>query len=250
MARTDTARPVEAAPPEDSRGILSSPWVLVIAIAIGLLAFGFGFLRDPSISAPTRDPAWYTWRSNLMMHDAPKLLVGDWGPFAMFGGGYRVAVPLYGSIMQRVAGIDLYTFSAMMMVGVPILTGLALGAFSYRKHRDPMLFLIVMLATAAMFMTTPYQGYLDNITVLFLLCFLLAFWEPARTSWGARTAVFLTAWAAAYVHPTTCVVFGDWQSAGFLLSTLHMVFMYWRFDSQHRSASRWNLKVAPKRSRS
>ena len=32
-----------------------------------------------------------------------------------------------------------------------------------------MLFLIVMLATAAMFMTTPYQGYLDNITVLFLL---------------------------------------------------------------------------------
>jgi hypothetical protein len=170
MARTDTAPPVEAVPARGSRaGFLSSPWVLVIAIAVGLLAFGWGFLRDPSISAPTRDPAWYTWRSNLMMHDAPKLLVGDWGPFAMFGGGYRVAVPLYGSIMQRVAGIDLYTFSAMMMVGVPVLTGLALGAFSYRRHRDPMLFLIVMLATAAMFMTTPYQGYLDNITVLFLL---------------------------------------------------------------------------------
>jgi MFS family permease len=209
MARTDTARPLEAAPPQEPRGgILSSPWVLVIAIAVGLLAFGFGFLRDPSISAATRDPAWYTWRSNLMMHDAPKLLVGDLGPFAMFGGGYRVAVPLYGSIMQRVAGIDLYTFSAMMMVGVPVLTGLALGAFGYRRHRDPLLFLIVMLATAAMFMTTPYQGYLDNITVLFLLSFLLAFFEPARTSWGARTAVFLTGWAAAYVHPTTCVVFG------------------------------------------
>jgi hypothetical protein len=209
MARTDTAPPVEAVPARESRvGFLSSPWVLVIAIAVGLLAFGWGFLRDPSISAPTRDPAWYTWRSNLMMHDAPKLLVGDWGPFAMFGGGYRVAVPLYGSIMQRVAGIDLYTFSAMMMVGVPVLTGLALGAFSYRRHRDPMLFLIVMLATAAMFMTTPYQGYLDNITVLFLLCSLLAFYEPARTSWGARTAVFLTGWAASYVHPTTCVIFG------------------------------------------
>ena len=93
-----------------------------------------------------------------MMHDAPASLVGDWGPFAMFGGGYRVAVPLYGSIMQRVAGIDLYTFSAMMMVGVPVLTGLVLGAFSYRRHRDPLLFLIVMLATVAMFMTTPYVG--------------------------------------------------------------------------------------------
>src|SRR5262245_29611526 len=149
MARTDTAPPVTAVPEAEPRGgFLNSPWILVLAIAVGLLAFGFGFLRDPSISAPTRDPAWYTWRSNLMMHDAPKLLVGDWGPFAMFGGGYRVAVPLYGSIMQRVAGIDLYSFSAMMMIGVPILTGLALGAFSYRKHRDPGLFLLVMLATA------------------------------------------------------------------------------------------------------
>ena len=209
MARTDTARPTNgAAVDEAPRSLLGHPAVLVIAIIVGLLAFGFGFLRDPSISAPTRDPAWYTWRSNLMMHDSPALLVGDWGPFAMFGGGYRVAVPMYGSIMQRVAGIDLYTFSAMMMVGVPVLTGLVMGAFSYRRRRDPLLFLIVMLATAALFMTTPYQGYLDNITVLFLLSLLLAFLEPARTSWGARSAVFLTGMAAAYVHPTTCVVFG------------------------------------------
>ena len=85
----------------------------------------------------------------------------------MFGGGYRVSVPLIGSILQRVAGIDLYTFSAFMMVGVPVLTGLALGAFSWRTHRDPLLFLLVMLSTAALFMTTPYVGYLDNITVLY-----------------------------------------------------------------------------------
>ena len=111
MARTDTARPVEAAPPEDSRGILSPQWVLVAAIAIGLLAFGFGFLRDPSISAPTRDPAWYTWRSNLMMHDAPKLLVGDWGPFAMFGGG-KAALQRVGAAeraLARLAGRDALT---------------------------------------------------------------------------------------------------------------------------------------------
>ena len=30
-----------------------------------------------------------------------------------------------------------------------------------------------MLATAALFMTTPYVGYLDNITVLFLLSLMI-----------------------------------------------------------------------------
>jgi MFS family permease len=190
------------------RGWLSSPLVLIGAIGLLLVAFGWTFLQDPSISAPTRDPAWYTWRSNLMMHDYPGLIAGDWGPFSMFGGGYRVSVPLMGSILQRVAGIDLYTFSAFMMVGVPVLTGLALGAFSWRTHRDPLLFLLVMLATAALFMTTPYVGYLDNITVLYFLSLILAFFAPARTSWGARSAMFLIGIAAAFTHPTTCVIFG------------------------------------------
>jgi len=195
-------------PELQQRGRLSSPIVLIGAIALLLVAFGWTFLQDPSISAPTRDPAWYTWRSNLMMHDTPGLIAGDWGPFSMFGGGYRVTVPLFGSILQRVAGIDLYTFSAFMMVGVPVLTGLALGAFSWRTHRDPLLFLLVMLSTAALFMTTPYVGYLDNITVLYFLSLVLAFFVPARTSWGARTAMFLLGVAASFTHPTTCVIFG------------------------------------------
>ncbi len=194
--------------PETGRRVLGPPAILVLAILLLLLAFGWTFLRDPSISAPTRDPAWYTWRSNLIMHDQPGLVAGVWGPFSMFSGGYRVAVPLYGSILQRVAGIDLYTFSAFMMIGVPILTGLALGAFSYRRHRDPLLFLLVMLATAAVFMTTPYVGYLDNITVLYFLSLTLAFYEPGQTSWGARSALFLFSIAAAFTHPTTCVILG------------------------------------------
>jgi sugar phosphate permease len=195
-------------PETGRRGVLGSSWALVVAIAVLLLAFGWTFLQDPSISAPTRDPAWYTWRSNLIMNDDPGLVAGDWGPFSMFGGGYRVSVPLYGSILQRVAGIDLYTFSAFLMVGVPVLTGLALGAFGWRRHRDPLLFLLVMLATAALFMTTPYVGYLDNITVLYFLAMILAFFEPGRTSWGARTALFVLGIVAAYTHPTTCVIFG------------------------------------------
>ncbi|HEX6008539.1 MAG TPA: hypothetical protein VFZ50_00395, partial [Actinomycetota bacterium] len=167
--------------------VLASPAIPLLATLIVLVAFGWTFLQDPSISAPTRDPAWYTWRSNLIMNDEPGLVAGDWGPLicaeggsstacsSMFGGGYRVSVPLYGSILQRVAGIDLYTFSAFMMVGVPALTGLALGAFSWRRYRDPLLFLLVMLATAALFMTTPYVGYLDNLVVLYFLSLILAF---------------------------------------------------------------------------
>jgi hypothetical protein len=203
--------------PEAGSRFLRRPVVLVLAILILLVAFGWTFLRDPSISAPTRDPAWYTWRSNLIMHDDPGLVAGRWGPFSMFSGGYRVVVPLYGSILQRVAGIDLYTFSAFMMVGIPILAGLALGAFSYRRHRDPLLFLLVMLATAALFMTTPYVGYLDNITVLYFLSLILAFYEPGQTSWGARSALFLFGMAAAFTHPTTCVIFGVTLLAVFAL---------------------------------
>ncbi len=200
--------------------VLGKTVFLLLAIALVLVAFGWTFLQDPSISAPTRDPAWYTWRSNLMMTDSPGLIAGDWGPFHMFGGGYRVAVPLYGSILQRVAHIDLYTFSAFMMIGVPVLTGLALGVFVTRERKDPLLFLVTMLATAALFMTTPYVGYLDNITVLFVLSLLLAFYVPGREQWGARVALFLLGVVAAYVHPTTCVIFGFSLMAAFGLHVL------------------------------
>ena len=188
--------------------LIDRPLAVIVAMLGMLVAYGWTFLMDPSISAPTRDPAWYTWRSYLLMHGDPKLLVGDWGPLAMFGGGYRISVPLYGAVLQRVAGIDLYTFSAFMMVGIPILAGLALGAFAWRSRRDPLRFLLVLLATGAWFMTTPYVGYLDQAAVLYLLAITLAFVEPARTSWGARVALFLTGIAAAFTHPTTCVIFG------------------------------------------
>jgi hypothetical protein len=209
MTVTQDARQGDVvAVPEARGGALRTPALLIAVLLLLLVAFGWTFLRDPSITAPTRDPAWYTWRSNLMLHDDPGLIAGDWGPFHMFGGGYRVSVPLYGSVLQRVAGIDLYTFSAFMMIGIPALTGMALGVFAYRVHRDRLLFLLVVLATAALFMTTPYVGYLDNITVLYVLAMVLAFWPHARTSWGARVAMFLLGIVAAYTHPTTCVVFG------------------------------------------
>ena len=187
---------------------LGSWWVLAAATLLMLSVLGWRFVADPSLAAPTRDPAWYTWRANVVMEDDPGSVVGDWGPDGLFSGGYRVTVPLEGALLQRVAGIDTYSMAKLLMLGVPILTGLALGAGAARSRKDPVAFLTMLLATVALFLTTPYVGYLDNITVLFLLSLMLAFLGAARTSWGARTALFLIGIAAAFTHPTTCVLFG------------------------------------------
>jgi hypothetical protein len=47
----------------------------------------------------------------------------------------------------RATGIDPYTFSAFMMIGVPVLTGMALGSVT-RERRDLLLFVLTTLATA------------------------------------------------------------------------------------------------------
>ena len=207
-------------PPSDVRVVarrdpLGSWWVLALATLLMLGALGWRFVADPSLAAPTRDPAWYTWRANVIMQDDPGSIVREWGPNGLFSGGYRVAVPLEGALLERVAGIDTYSFAKFVMLGVPILTGLALGAGAVRSRGDPSAFLIMLLATVALFLTTPYVGYLDNITVLFLLALMLPFLQASRTSWGARTALFLIGIAAAFTHPTTCVLFGATMLAVF-----------------------------------
>jgi MFS family permease len=194
--------------PGSGSGWLGSWWVVGGAALLMLLALGWKFLADPSLSAPTRDPAWYTWRAQVILEADPVRVAQEWGPNGLFAGGYRVTVPLAGALLQQVVGIDRYTFSAYLMIGIPILTGLALGAALLRSRRDPLVVLTTLLATVALFLTTPYVGYLDNIAVLFLLALTIPFVHEARTSWGARTALFLIGVAAAFTHPTTCVIFG------------------------------------------
>lgn len=195
----------------EEREVQRFRWVapLLVVVLIGglLLIFGREFLVDPSRTAATRDPAWYTWRSGIIVQSTPGLVAGDWGPFHMFGGGYRVAVPTLGALLQGVGGTAQSSFPAFMMVGIPILAGLAFGAGAYRSTKSNLLYMLTMVLTGVFFLTTPYVGYLDNTFVLFVLAALIGFLEPARTSWGARSAVFLLAILAAYTHPTTCIVF-------------------------------------------
>ena len=209
MALTDTERaqaPTDTPPPTESR--LGHWWVIALVALLLLLALGWQFLLHPTITAPTRDPAWYTWRANVILESSPGSVVREWGPGSTFSGGYRVTTPLAGALLQRVAGIDQYSFSAFLMIGIPVLAGLALGAGAYRSRRDPLIVLLCMLVAAALFLTIPYVGYLDNTLMLFLLCAMLPFLGASRTSWGARSAVFLISVTAAFTHPTTCVIFG------------------------------------------
>ncbi len=209
MALTDTERAQAASDtPPTNVSRLGAWWVIALVAMVLLLALGWQFLLHPTITAPTRDPAWYTWRANVILESSPGSVVREWGPGSTFSGGYRVTTPLAGALLQRVAGIDQYSFSAFLMIGIPVLAGLALGAGAYRYKKDPLIVLLSMLVAAALFLTIPYVGYLDNTLMLFLLCALIPFLGPSRTSWGARSAVFLISVAAAFTHPTTCVIFG------------------------------------------
>jgi hypothetical protein len=208
MAVTDAVRAeARPTPAESSGSLLGRPWVLAGAAVLLLLLFGWPFIQDPTLSAPTRDPAWYTWRTELLMNARPDVIVAEWGPFGMFSGGYRVTVPVAGALLQRVVGVDGVTFTTLLMVVLPVLSGLVLGAFAYRHRRDPLLFLLTLFASAGLFLSTPYIGYLDNQMGLYLLALTLPFIAPARTSWGARSAVFLFMLLATLTHPTTVAIF-------------------------------------------
>ena len=119
------------------RAWLSSGWVIAGFALVLLLVLGWRFLADPSLSAPTRDPAWYTWRVQVVTEGDPGAITSpNWGPSGLFSGGYRVSTLVSGALLQRVAGIDRYSFSAFFMLGMPILTGLALGAGAFRSRKD------------------------------------------------------------------------------------------------------------------
>ena len=111
-------------------------------------------------------------------------------------------------MLQRVAGIDRYTFSTLFMVGIPLLAGLALAAAFYRSRRDPVVIHMAMLAAVALFMSTPYIGYLDNATVLFLLCLTLPFLHE-RARRGARAPrCSSSGWPPRSCTRRRCVIFG------------------------------------------
>jgi Major Facilitator Superfamily len=224
VAVAEAASPEPGPPERIGRAggwFLSSPWLLLGSAVLMLVLFGWNFLLHPTLSAPSRDPAWYTWRAQLLTAAAPSSVVREWGPFGMFSGGYRVSMPLTGAWLMRMGGIHRYTFSIIVMVGIPTLGSLALAAFAWRHRRDPVALLMTFFASAALFLTIPYVGYMDNVTCLWILALTLPFLRPAREgSWGARSAIVLLMFVATLTHPTTTAFFSAVLVAG---AALHLV---------------------------
>ena len=210
--------------------VLGRPVAFLMTALIVLLLFSWTFITNSERVAPTKDPAYYTWRAELLISDDPVRLLEVEGPKVegaggLFASGYRVAAPILGGLLRRIPAVAPLSTTVFLMVGIPVLTALLLAAFAYQQRGDPLVFHAVALGSASLYLTPPFVGYLDNILCLFFLAAALFFIRPSRESWGARIAFGAFLVLAGLTHPTTLVIFGLVLGA---MSGLRLLFR--RFD--------------------
>jgi hypothetical protein len=204
---TERARKGALPEGETRRGLLGHPLAYASTTVVLFALFGWTFIANPDRVAPTKDPAYYTWRTEALISEDPVTLLEIKGPFDMFAGGYRVAAPVVGGYLRQVAGISSLNVTSLLMVAVPVLTALLLAGFAFRQRRDPLLWHAVALGAASLYLTPPFVGYLDNILCLMFLAAAIWFLDGVRASWAARAGLFLFLVLAGYTHPTTLAIF-------------------------------------------
>ncbi|MDQ3620297.1 MAG: hypothetical protein M3391_09250 [Actinomycetota bacterium] len=187
--------------------ILGHPLAYLATALLLLAVFGSTFIMNPDRVAPTKDPAYYTWRTEALVSEDPATLLEVQGAFDMFAGGYRVAAPVLGGYLREAAGFSSLKVTAFLMVLVPVATALLLGGYAYRQRKDPLIFHVVAIGAASLYLTPPFVGYLDNILCLMFLAAAIWFIGPARDRWGPRIALFIFLLLAGFTHPTTLVIF-------------------------------------------
>lgn len=197
----------QAGPADDVSRVLGHPVAYAVTAAILLSVFGWTFFTDSERVAPTKDPAYYTWRTELLVSEKPATLLEVTGPFDVFSGGYRVSSSVMGGYLRRVAGVSTLHVTVFLVVALPVLIALLLGGFAFRQRGDPLIFHAVALGAGSLLLTPPFVGYLDNVLCLFFLTASLWFIAPSRDSWPARVAFGLFLLAASFTHPTTLVIF-------------------------------------------
>ena len=111
MAATDTVTSDVTRVPDGRRPILERGWLVAVFGLVLLLVLGWRFLADPSLSAPTRDPAWYTWRAQVVMEGDP--------------GAAMIDTILCDIRMPRASGLEAITYFRKHYPSVPVvvLTG-------------------------------------------------------------------------------------------------------------------------------
>jgi hypothetical protein len=222
---SERARPeVQKYEGKDAR-VLGHPAAFLATAAILLALFGWTFIANQDRVAPTKDPAYYTWRTETQVSEDPQTLLGIEGAYDMFSGGYRVVASEIGGFLRRIPAVSTLNVTVLLMVGVPVLTALLVAGFAYRHRRDPLLFHSVAFGVASLYLTPPFVGYLDNILCLMFLAAALWFIGPARTTWAGRFGLALFLLLAGFTHPTTLAFFGFTLGVASLLKLI-----FRRFD--------------------
>jgi hypothetical protein len=187
------------------------------ALAV-LLAWLVPFIGVSSAVPPGGDLAWYTWRTEVLMAFPPGVLVSMDGPLNVFGGGYRVATPLFGGLLGQLGGMDRFTVSIVLVAVRQALVATALGSAAYRFWPDPLLFAVTTLFAGGLLFARPFLGAVDN--VLSLLLVAAALWFVGRRDRPAVVAVFLLMLVAFFSHPPVAVLFMVALSAAAALRAL------------------------------
>ena len=222
---TQTERAPAPGPATRYRRYLDHPVAVLVTTALLFLIFGWTFIANQGRVAPTKDPAYYNWRTEAFISEEPAALLEIEGAFEMFAGGYRVAAPVIGGLLRRIPAISQLNITVILMVIVPVLTALLLAGFAYRELKDPLAFHAVAFGVASLYLTPPFVGYLDNILCLMFLAASLHFIRGTRDSWAARIAFGGALLLAGFTHPTTLVIFC--MTLG-LVAFLRLIFR--RFD--------------------
>lgn len=204
---SERARPEVDPPPGKDARILGHPAAFLATAAILLALFGWTFVSNQDRVAPTKDPAYYTWRTETQISEDPQTLLEVEGAYEMFSGGYRVSASVTGGFLRRIPAVSTLNVTVILMVVVPVLTALLLAGFAYRHRRDPLIFHSVAFGVASLYLTPPFVGYLDNILCLMFLAAALWFIGPSRTTWPGRAGLFMFLLLAGFTHPTTLVIF-------------------------------------------
>lgn len=198
-------------------GWLGRPIAYVITTLILLAAFGGTFVANPDRVAPTKDPAYYTWRTEALITEDPVTVLEVEGAFGMFEGGYRVTAPILGGYLREGAGIASLRITVVLMAILPVLVALLLAGFAYRQRKDPLIWHSVALGAGSLLLTPPFVGYLDNVLCLVFLAASLYLIPGTRDSWPARIGFVALLLASGFTHPTTlaffCVVLGGMAAA-------------------------------------
>ncbi len=136
------------------RRVLGSPIAFLATALILLALFGWTFIANPDRVAPTKDPAYYTWRTELITTETPETFLDAKGPYDYFSSGYRVTAPVTGALMRAIPGVSELHTTVFFMVLLPVLTSLLLAGFAFRHRRDPLLWHAVAFLSASLYLTS------------------------------------------------------------------------------------------------